>query len=282
MRRAWSALLIAIGSAVPALGDEPEFQPPVEHPPGPFGEMVAKGERIFTDTPVAAADYVRGRLTCENCHLDRGRRRNSSPMWAAVPIYPQYSSRSRQVVSLGQRIQDCFRYSMNGKVPELGSEVVIALETYLSWLSRGAPIGAKLPGRGYPMLADADLDPSPARGHRLFAEKCALCHGSDGQGTRRDGRYAFPPLWGPLSYNWGAGMARVENAGRFIKTNMPFGLGDSLTDQEAWDVAAYIDSRPRPQDPRFTGSVAETKEKYHRDGDYYGQVVDGVLLGDSP
>ncbi len=282
MRAAVGAFLVAVGCTIPCLAEEPGFRPPTAYPPGPLGEMVAKGEQIFTDTPGEAGLYARSALSCESCHLDRGRDSQSSPMWAAVPMYPQYLGRNRRVITLGQRIQDCFRYSMNGAAPDLGSNVLTALESYLFWLSRGAAIGAKTPSRGYPLLSDPELDPNPDRGRKVFVEKCALCHGHDGQGVKRAGRYVFPPLWGPLSYNWGAGMAKVENAGRFIKANMPFGLGGGLTDQDAWDVAAFIDSRPRPQDPRFTGDVAETMGKYHRDGDYYGRVVDGVLLGASP
>jgi thiosulfate dehydrogenase len=91
----------------------------------------------------------------------------------------------------------------------------------------------------------------------------------------------FPPLWGARSYNWGAGMSSVVNAAGFIKANMPLSQGNSLTDAEAWDVAAYIDSRERPQDPRFTGDLAATRKAHHDSPyDFYGQAVDGVTLGE--
>ncbi len=32
--------------------------------------------------------------------------------------------------------------------------------------------------------------------------------------------------------------------------NMPLSKGDTLSDRDAWDVAAYVDSQPRPADPR--------------------------------
>jgi len=60
---------------------------------------------------------------------------------------------------------------------------------------------------------------------------------------------AAPPVWGHGSYNIGAGMARVSVAAAFIKSNMPRGWGWSLTDDEAFDVAAYINSQPRPDFP---------------------------------
>ena len=107
-----------------------------------------------------------------------------------------------------------------------------------------------------------------------------MCHGADGAGQSSDGEVVFPPLWGPKSYNWGAGMTGIDVAAGFIKANMPLSQGGRLSDQQAWDVAAYIDGKPRPQDPRYTGSVAETRKRYHDDKmSLYGRTVDGVLLG---
>ena len=62
--------------------------------------------------------------------------------------------------------------------------------------------------------------------------------------NRADG-YVFPPLWGADSFNDGAGMHRVLTAARFIKAKMPLGKPD-LTDDDAFDVAAFINSKPRP------------------------------------
>ena len=74
-------------------------------------------------------------------------------------------------------------------------------------------------------------------------------HG-DGQGMEVGGSYKFPPLWGPHSYNFGAGMAKLKMASAFIKANMPLNNPGSLTEQQAWDVAAYVDGHKRPPDPR--------------------------------
>jgi len=97
--------------------------------------------------------------------------------------------------------------------------------------------------------------------------------------TDLNGRTVFPPLWGPESYNWGAGMARVNPAAGFIKANMPFGQGNSLSDQQAWDVAAFIDSQERPKDPRQTGSIAENAAENHGGDSYYGKRMGGRLVG---
>lgn len=68
-------------------------------------------------------------------------------------------------------------------------------------------------------------------------------------------------------------MHRINTAASFIKANMPFGLGgELLTTQQAWDVAAYIDAHPRPQDPRYERSVEQTDERYHDHQCFYGEV----------
>ncbi len=136
-------------------------------------------------------------------------------------------------------------------------------------------------GRGFLKLADPPLPYDPERGAKVFAENCTACHGENGEGmTDADGVYTYPPLWGDHSFNWGAGMGRIANAAGFIKANMPFGQGYSLTDQQAWDVAAFVDAHERPRDPRQTGSIEEARAKHHKSGDYYGKVVLGDLLGD--
>jgi thiosulfate dehydrogenase len=255
-------------------------QPDSPLPVGPFGKEVARGRQIFTDTGVAAPEFVGNALKCSNCHLDAGRKSNSAPLWAAYVLFPQYRAKNGHVNTFQERLQGCFRYSMNGKAPPLGDPVLVALESYAAYLARGAPLGAKLPGQGYPKLAAAPLKPDYVRGQDVYQAQCAICHGNDGAGQASGAVTVFPPLWGERAYNWGAGMAEVANAAGFIKANMPLSQGGKLTDQQAWDVAAYIDSRPRPQDPRYAGSVADTRAKYHdTPQSMYGLSVNGILLG---
>lgn len=259
------------------------FTPPPESaiPDNAFGAMVRKGERIFNHTQKYAGAYVGNGLNCSNCHLDAGRRPDSAPMWAAYVRYPRYRSKNDKVNSFTERLQGCFRFSMNGKAPPADSEVIKALTTYAYWLATGAPTGKDLAGFGYPKQGhEPPQKPDYARGRKVFESHCALCHGDDGQGQKVAGQYVFPPLWGPESFNWGAGMHQLDNAAAFIKANMPFSRGGTLTDQQAWDVAMYMDSHERPQDPRFNGSVAETRKKYHDSKwSLYGKEVNGHLLG---
>jgi thiosulfate dehydrogenase len=263
---------------------KPKFSQPEEGggeiPNNEFGDIVRLGEKIVRDTQGNANEFVGNSLRCSNCHLDAGRLANAGPLGAAYVMYPAYRAKNGHVNTFGERLQDCFLYSMNGKAPALDGKVVVALESYAYFLAKGAPTGSQLPGRGYPKLAKpAKLD--YGHGQQVYADKCALCHGADGQGqSAADRSVVFPPLWGPHSFNWGAGMSSIANAAGFVKANMPLSQGNTLTDEEAWDVATYMDSQERPQDPRFNGSVAETRNLHHNSPmDMYGQTVNGVVLG---
>jgi len=250
-------------------------------PDDDFGRVVRLGRDIFDDPARYAGRYVGNDLRCTSCHLDEGRRVGSAPMWAAYVSYPAYRAKNGHVNTFAERLQGCFSYSMNGRAPALGDPVLIALESYSYWMARGAPLDPNIAGRGYIKPPKAALAPDRARGAAVYDEKCALCHGKNGEGrSANDGSPGFPALWGADSYNWGAGMVSVTNAAAFIKTNMPFSFGNSLTDQEAWDVAHFVDSHERPQDPRYNGSVEATRARFH-DGDdsLYGQRVDGYVLG---
>lgn len=266
----------------PAPAGKADFQPPSEDsiPNNDFGKMVKYGEKLFTDTQILRGKYVGNGLNCVNCHIDAGRLADAAPMWAAYVHYPAYRKKNDKVNTLAERIQGCFRYSMNGKPPAVDSDVIKAMETYFFWLAKGAPVGVNMKGRGYPKLAKPAKAPDISRGKQVYEANCAVCHGAKGQGQMAGGKVVFPPLWGKNSYNWGAGMHRVNTAAAFIKANMPLSKPNSLSDQEAWDVAAFVNSHERPQDPRFTGSVAQTKAKYHKHSGFYGEKVDGKVLGE--
>lgn len=246
--------------------------------------MVRKGQAIFTHTRANAGAYVGNDLNCSNCHLDAGRRANSAPLWGAWVVYPKYRSKNHQVNSYAERLQGCFTFSMNGKPPPADGEIIKALEAYSFWMAKGAPTGVTLQGAGFPKQGFTPSEPpSYARGQNVYEHNCALCHGDDGQGQSVAGTLVFPQLWGPESFNWGAGMGNLDNAAAFIKANMPFSRGGTLSDQDAWDVAYYMDAHERPQDPRYTGSIAETRKKFHDSKwSLYGIEVNGHVLGSSP
>ena len=260
------------------------FQPPAEAdmPSNAYGDLVRRGQDLFMNTKALAPEYVGNEMNCVNCHIDRGRKANSAPLWAAYTMYPAYRKKNNKVNTFVERMQGCFQFSMNGKAPAPDSEVLTALTAYAYWMSSGVPIAKAMPGRGFdePPLPRGGYD--TARGRVVYDKQCAICHGADGEGRKVGATSVFPPLWGKDSYNWGAGMHRINTAAGFIQHNMPLGRGKTLSDQEAWDVAAYINSHERPQDPRLVnGDIDETRKRYHaEDGvNLYGVVVDGRKLG---
>ncbi|WP_050876399.1 c-type cytochrome [Bordetella pertussis] len=270
--------------AAPALAADapPAFTPPAADaiPDNEFGKVVREGEQIFLHTPQRAAKFVGNDLTCASCHLDAGRRADSAPMWAAYVLYPAYRAKNGHVNTLAERLQGCFRYSMNGESPPADDPTLVALQSYMYWLASKAPTGVKLAGRGYRKLPAPPQKPDYLRGKTAYAQYCAVCHGAEGQGQKNGRHWVFPALWGEHSFNWGAGMHQIGNAAGFIKANMPLGQAGLLSDQEAWDVAYFMNAHERPQDPRYQGSVAQTRAKYHdSDDSLYGMEVNGHLLG---
>ncbi|MGO1500321.1 MAG: c-type cytochrome [Marinobacter sp.] len=267
------------------------FAPPTDDaiPDDELGEAILRGREIFLNPGANATKYVGNSLACANCHLDAGRRPGSAPMWAASGMYPTYRGKNKMINTMEDRINGCFTFSMNGAQspsggpPPPGHQIYKDLESYFDWLATGAPNLVDLPGSGYPTPDEPEAGYDPARGEKVFEAQCAVCHGDDGQGRQdMNGRYAFPALWGPGSYNWGAGMHRVNTAAGFIYANMPLGQPYSLTAQEAWDVAAFVNTHERPPDPRQPGqmSVEEASEKYHEHKGYYGREVDGKIVGE--
>ena len=186
------------------------------------------------------------------------------------------------VNTIEERFQGCFTYSMNGTPPPADSKELKALMSYAYWMAEGAPTGVDLPGRGYPKLAKPQKQPDYQRGKQVFESNCALCHGEKGGGNALNGNYVFPPLWGKDSFNWGAGMHRINTAAAFIRANMPLGKGGILTVQQAWDVAYYITSHERPQDPRYKNDIKTTKEAYHQHQCRYGEKINKHMLGRGP
>ncbi|WP_273523396.1 c-type cytochrome [Rhodosalinus sediminis] len=260
-------------------------------PDTPFGDSVRRGHELFTNTQTAAADYVGNGLNCVNCHLGAGTKPHAAPMYAAAGEYPAFRGKNQRINTMEDRVHGCFTYSMNaqssanGGPPEAGHQIYKDIESYFYFLAEGAPLEGNLPGRSYPVPPKPEDGWDVAAGETVYEENCAVCHGTDGEGRQDiNGRWIFPALWGDNSFNWGAGMHRVNTAAGFIKANMPLGHGYSLTDEEAWDVAAFVNSHERPPDPRQIRdglSVAETDARFHQHQSLYGEVIRGDLLGDN-
>jgi thiosulfate dehydrogenase len=203
---------------------------------------VRRGKALLAFTRDSLPNHVGNRLQCVYCHPDNGTRPNAMPWVGVYARFPQYRSRVGGIQIIEDRINDCFQRSMNGKalVPE--SRDMRDIIAYMAFLSSGYPVFANVNGQSTPPVKPLEGD--TARGAITFAAKCSVCHGANGAGTD-----VFPALWGDGSYNIGAGMARVITAARFIKVAMPQTAPGTLTDQEAYDLATYINTRPRPDFP---------------------------------
>lgn len=206
---------------------------------GPMGKSITRGRAILISTRDSLPENALSKLSCANCHLDAGTRKTGLTLVGVYGRYPQYRARSAGVGTLEARINDCFQRSLNGNAISYSSSAMTDLVAYMWFLSRGLPVDGHVAGEGTKKLSVSSGD--SVRGLQVFAANCTTCHGSKGEGTS-----VAPPLWGPNSYNIGAGMARVRTAGGFIRYNMPYDRPGTLTDQQAMDVAAYINSRPRP------------------------------------
>jgi thiosulfate dehydrogenase len=134
---------------------------------------------------------------------------------------------------------------MNGKAIAYDSKEMNAMLMYMRWLSTGVPTGTPMAGRGMGKV-DTALKPDPKHGKQIYTQKCASCHGAQGEGLKNETGYVFPPVWGDASFNIGAGMARTYTAAAFIKHNMPLGQGNTLSEQDAVDVAEFVTHQPRP------------------------------------
>ena len=221
------------------------FTPPSPEsiPSGLRGEQIRMGYEVVVHTQRYAKRYVGNTLNCTNCHLDAGLNPNAASFVGLSVQYPEYSARIGRTITLAERINECVQRSLNGKPLPSDSSKLQAVIAYIEWLSQNVPRGSTVAWRGISRLSPI-RPPDPAGGKAVFSKKCFFCHGTDGQGTM-----AGPALWGPGSYSIAAEMARISVAASFIKGNMPRAWGWTVTDTEAFDVAAYINSHPRPDSP---------------------------------
>ncbi|HEU4684227.1 MAG TPA: c-type cytochrome [Nitrospira sp.] len=212
------------------------------------GEQIRLGYEIVVRTQDYGRPYVGNGLACTNCHLDGGLNPNAAPFVGVANLYPEFRARAGRVVTLADRINECVERSLNGKPLPPDSSKLRAIVAYITWLSEGLPERSAIPWRGLAPLERTRV-PDKANGQRLFASKCAFCHGADGAGTM-----SAPPVWGPKSFNIGSEMARLSVLASYVKANMPRAWGWSLSDNEAYDVAAFVSAQPRPD---FSGKSAD-------------------------
>lgn len=224
------------------------WAPPTEAeiPADSFGAAVRRGLAIIRSTPESLPRFATSNLRCVSCHQMDGRKATAAPLTGAHARYPRYMPRTGAVVTIADRVNYCVTRSLAGNALPYESREMADVIAYLAFISQGAPVGGKaavadgLVPMQEPLTGDAD------RGRDLFgAKRCAQCHGADGAGLVA----GVPALWGAKSYAIGASLAREERAASFIFHNMPQDAPGTLTAQEAFDLAAFVNAHERPDSP---------------------------------
>lgn len=225
--------------------------------PGEDRSLIIYGEQLVSKTsvylgPKGLVNQISNGMNCQNCHLNSGTKPFGNNYGAVFANYPKYRERSGQVEDIYKRISDCFERSLNGKAPDSTSREMQAMATYINWLGKNVAKGKKPNGVGIKEISFLERPADPLKGKQIYLSQCKSCHGENGEGQLNfDGfTYSFPPLWGDHSYNTGAGLFRLSRFAGFVKDNMPLSddvnLQKRLSDEEAWDVAAFVNSQPRP------------------------------------
>src|SRR5258708_113856 len=220
------------------------------------GKLIWYGHELISNTsyylgPKGTVAHLTNGMTCQNCHLDGGTIPYGNNYGKVYSTYPQFRPRNNGIQSIFARVNDCLERSLNGRSMDSATHEMKAIYAYMKWLGEDVPKGQKTGGTSIMKLKYLDRAADPVSGRQVFLEKCQSCHGNNGQGQLNASGtgYSFPPLWGQHSYNDGAGLYRISSFAGFVKNNMPFGTdyhNPVLTNEEAWDVAAFVNSQPRP------------------------------------
>jgi thiosulfate dehydrogenase len=222
------------------------------------GNLIRYGRDLVASTgnyfgPHGIIHHSANGMNCQNCHLNAGTKLYGNSFSAVYSIYPKFRPRSGTVENLEKRINDCMERSMNGKKLDSASHEMRAMVAYINWVGKDVKKGVSPKGASVAELAYLDRAADPQKGKEAFEKHCVSCHNSDGSGKMNADSvtYLYPPLWGPHSYNTAAGLFRISRFAGFIKSNMP-NLTSShdkptLSDEEAWDIAAFVNSMPRPE-----------------------------------
>ena len=190
-------------------------------------------------------------MNCQNCHLEAGTKVYGNNYAMVASTYPKFRPRSGQIESVEKRVRDCFERSLNGKPPSDSSKEMQAIVAFIKWVGSEVIEKNKPDGTGIYDLPVLKRAADPEKGKLVFTTKCVSCHGANGEGVPNSDftEYTYPPLFGKHSYNTGAGLFRMSRLAGYVKMNMPQPasyLAPQLTDEEAWDVAAFINTQSRP------------------------------------
>lgn len=219
-------------------------------------KLVRYGKELISHTadylgPKGSVKHISNGMNCQNCHLQAGTQPWGNNYFAVQATYPKFRERSGSIENQIKRVNDCFQRSLNGQALDSSSREMKGILAYIQWLGTGVPKKVAPKGSGIFKIKGLKRACDPTAGKIVYEQKCQSCHQANGEGVAAaDGKsYTYPPLWGKNSYNVGAGLYRISNFAGYVKYNMPFGVtyqNPQLTDEEAWDVAAFVNSMPRP------------------------------------
>ena len=222
----------------------------------PNAEELNYGKELVANTaeylgPKGKVKAISNGMNCQNCHLQAGTAAFGNNYSAVAATYPKFRARSGTEEDIQKRINDCFERSLNGKPLARDSKEMKAMVAYINWVGKEVPKGEIPIGSGLYEVPLLDRAADPIKGKLVYEKQCASCHQTDGKGQAKpDGTgYVYPPLWGEASYNHGAGLYRLSRFAGYVKANMPLGATFEqpiLSDEESWDLAAYVNSMERP------------------------------------
>ena len=222
----------------------------------PNAEELNYGKELVANTaeylgPKGKVKAISNGMNCQNCHLQAGTAPFGNNYGAVAATYPKFRARSGTEEDIQKRINDCFERSLNGKPLARDSKEMKAMVAYINWVGKEVPKGEIPIGSGLYEVPLLDRAADPIKGKLVYEKQCASCHQTDGKGQAKpDGTgYVYPPLWGEASYNHGAGLYRLSRFAGYVKANMPLGATFEqpiLSDEESWDLAAYVNSMERP------------------------------------
>lgn len=229
-------------SARPAAGAQADLYDPKSLPTGALGDSIRQGHDIIVDTSKYVPKNITVSMSCGACHVNAGTVKRGGSFVGLYGRFPQWNKRAHRVITLQDRLAECFLYSMNGTPPAYASKEMVALVSYIAYLSRDVPVGRPQTQDDRFIVPVPSKSPDVHHGQALYAQKCAMCHGASGAGSA-----AFPPLWGPKSFNNGAGMAHIDRMAGFVRYNMPQNAPESLSLNDAYDVAQFVLNHERPK-----------------------------------
>jgi thiosulfate dehydrogenase len=213
-------------------------------------ELIAK--TAYYLGPRGIVDSISNGMNCQNCHLEAGTKPFGNNYGSVASLYPKFRARSGGLESIEKRVNDCIQRSLNGKPLDSLAKEMRAMVAYITWLGKDVPKGKKADGSGLKEIKFLNRAADSVKGKLLYEQKCVVCHHKNGQGILASDQktYIYPPLWGKHSFNTAAGLFRISNFAKYIRANMPQGATHDkplLTEEEAWDISAYVISLPRPR-----------------------------------